>query len=378
MTMTTLRTQLRRRKPTVNEDEVSIVPSGLIFDLSERLTVRGVADRLGKLGSRHAFQVQRFARNCAVVFDDRSGKLMSEVGATVGDLLVFMRQRATRLCPISAALLFAGKPPLSTFDLAFSFSEESRVFNDATIGVGGETIKAYVDTDCRFRLNCRFGQIGKVKFGNQRDIPLAGRLSLERRALQGQITGLRLSDCNPTDLRNVDAASIEFDSLRDSERLTRAVFSLEFWKARSFLKEVVERPLAIGESLLQQLRVDLFQPLKTGIVFQFGQFNRERGPGDGFAGLFVDLLSTSKRPVEDKPSRARKTGKRRFLPGGRINSEPVDLSFQHLISSALQVDVFAKSRSWTGIGESTALRVASRRAKFIPLLEAEGFIWLLL
>src|SRR5262252_5434483 len=290
--------------------------------------------------ARHAFQVQRFARNCAVVFDDRSGNLMSEVGATVADLLVFTRQRATRLCPIRAALLFAGKPPLSAFDLAFSFSEESRVLNDAAIGVGAETIKAYLDTDCRFRLNCRFGQIGKVKFGDQRDIPLAGRLSLERRALQGQITGLRLSDCNPTDFRNVEAASIEFDSLRDSERLTFAVFSLEFGKARSFLKEVLEGPLAIAESLPQQLRVELFQPLKTGLVFQFGQFNRERGPGDGFAGLFVGLLSTSKRPVEDEPSRAGITSKRRLLLGGRINSKPVDLSFRHSISSALRVDIF--------------------------------------
>src|SRR5262252_6021546 len=213
--------------------------------------------------ARHAFQVQRFARNCAVLFDDRSGKLMSEVGATVGNLLVFTRQRATRFCPIRAAFLFAGKQPLSAFDLAFSFSEESRVFNDAAIGVGGETIKAHVDTDCRFRLNCRFGQIRKVKFGAQRDVPLAGRLSLERRAFQRQITGLRLSDRNPTDFRNVDAASIELDSLRDSERLTRAVFPFEFGKARSFLKEVVEHSLAIGESPLQQLRVDLFQPLKT-------------------------------------------------------------------------------------------------------------------
>src|SRR5215467_3762613 len=321
--------------------------------------------------ARHAFEVQPFARNRAVVFDDRSGKLMSEVGATVADLLVFTRQRATRLGPIRAALLFAGKPPLSAFDLAFSFSEESRVFNDAAIGVGGETIKAYVDTDCRFRLNCRFGQIGKVKFGDQRDIPLAGRLSLERRALQGQITGLRLSDCNPTDFRNVDAAPIEFDSLRDSERLTCAAFSLEFGKARSFLKEVLERPLAIAESLLQQLRVELFQPLKTGLVFQFGQFNRERGPGDGFAGLFGGLLSTSKRPVEDEASCARKTGKRRCLPGGRINSEPVDLSFRHSISSALQDDVFAKSRSWTGIRERSGATRCFAPRQIHPPLEAE-------
>jgi hypothetical protein len=31
---------------------------------------------------------------------------------------------------------------------------------------------------------------------------------------------------------------------------------------------------------------------------------------------------------------------------------------------------------YPGVGESTALRVASRRAKFIPPLETEGFLWL--
>lgn len=78
------------------------------FDLPERLTAPGVADRPGKLGSRHAFEVQRFARNRAILFDNRSGKLMREVGATVGDLLVFTSQRATRFGPIRATLPLAG------------------------------------------------------------------------------------------------------------------------------------------------------------------------------------------------------------------------------------------------------------------------------
>jgi hypothetical protein len=62
--------------------------------------------------ARHAFEVQRFARNRVVVFDDRSGKLMSEVSATVGDLLAFTSQRATRFGPIRATLPLAGKFPL--------------------------------------------------------------------------------------------------------------------------------------------------------------------------------------------------------------------------------------------------------------------------
>src|SRR6516162_10352115 len=100
MAMTAVGTQLGRRKPAANENEVSIPPSGFVFDPPERLTMRGVADRLGKLGFRHAFEVQRFARNRAVLFDDRSGKLMGEVGAAVGDLLVLTGQCAPGLSPV--------------------------------------------------------------------------------------------------------------------------------------------------------------------------------------------------------------------------------------------------------------------------------------
>src|SRR6516225_8813279 len=61
--------------------------------------------------AQHAFEVQRFARNRVVLFDDRSGKLMGEVGALVGDLLVLTGQSAPGLSPVRATLLFATKPP---------------------------------------------------------------------------------------------------------------------------------------------------------------------------------------------------------------------------------------------------------------------------
>ena len=225
MAMTAVGTQLGRRKPAANENEVSIPPSGFVFDLPERLTVRGVLNRFGKLGFRHAFEVQRFARNRAVVFDDRSGKLMSEVGATVGDLLIFTSQRATRFGPIRATLPLAGKFPLGAFDLAFGFPEESRVFDNASIGVGGKTIKAHVNANRRFSFNRGLWQIGKIELGDQGDIPFAGRFAPEPRALERQIKGLGLSKLDPSDLGNIDAAIFEFDPLRDAERLLSAPVS---------------------------------------------------------------------------------------------------------------------------------------------------------
>ena len=108
-----------------------------------------------------------------------------------------------------------------------------------------------------------------------------------------------------------------------------AVFFLEFGEACPLLKEVVKGPPAIGDGLLQQLRIDFFQSLETRLVLRPAQFNRKLRPGDGFAVLLIGLFSTLDRPVEDEPSRAGKPRQRRFLFGGRINSEPVDLSFWH-------------------------------------------------
>src|SRR6516162_7596431 len=119
---------------------------------------------------------------------------MSEVGATVGDLLIFTSQRATRFGPIRATLPLAGKFPLGAFDLAFGFPEESRVFDYASIGVGGKTIKAHVNANRRFSFNRGLWQIGKIELGDQGDIPFAGRIALECRALQRQVNRLRLSN----------------------------------------------------------------------------------------------------------------------------------------------------------------------------------------
>ena len=65
---------------------------------------------------------------------------MGEVGATVGELLVLTGQCAPGLSPVRATLLFARKPPPRAFDLALGLSEQSRVFDNAAIRIGGETI----------------------------------------------------------------------------------------------------------------------------------------------------------------------------------------------------------------------------------------------
>ena len=124
---------------------------------------------------------------------------------------------------------------------------------------------------------------GLIQF-HDRSVVCTARIALERRAFQRQITGLRLPDGDPADLRNIDAPAFELDPLRDSERLMGAVFFLEFGEARTLFKEVVKGLLAVGDGLLQQLRINFFQPLETRLVFKPGQLNRKLRPGDGFAG----------------------------------------------------------------------------------------------
>jgi len=182
--MAAVRTQLRRWKPAADEDEVSVAPSRFVLDLPEDLMMRRILNRFGKLGSRHASQIQCFACYRALLCDDRSGKLMSEVGPAVSDLLVLARQRTAGFGAVRATILTAGKPPLGPLDLAFGLPEESRVLGGLGVRVGRKTLKAHIYPDRRFRLDCRLGQIGKIELSDQRDIPLARRLALERRAFQ--------------------------------------------------------------------------------------------------------------------------------------------------------------------------------------------------
>src|SRR5262245_5654745 len=109
-----------------------------------------------------------------------------------------------------------------------------------------------------------------------------------------------------------------------------------------------------------KLRVDLFQPLETRLVFQFGQFSRELRPGDRFASLFIGLLSTRQYPVEDEPSRARITRERRLLFESRSDSELVDLSFRHLFPHSLRVEIFGNRMFGSGAGSRSKVKLWPR------------------
>src|SRR5215510_7213282 len=101
------------------------------------------------------------------------------------------------------------------------------------------------------------------------------------------------------------------------------VFFLEFGEPCALFKEVVKRLLAVGDGLLQKLRIDLFQPFETRIALKSGQFNGKLRPWDGFAGSLISLFSTLERPVKDESARPGITSKRRLLFSGRINPESV-------------------------------------------------------
>src|SRR6516162_2014592 len=86
MAMTTLRTQLRRREPATDKDEVSVPPSGLVLDLPESLTMRRVCNRLGKQGCATCLSGSMFRMQSRSFLDDRSREFVREVSATVSDL----------------------------------------------------------------------------------------------------------------------------------------------------------------------------------------------------------------------------------------------------------------------------------------------------
>jgi hypothetical protein len=106
---------------------------------------------------------------------------MSEVGAAVGDLLILTSQRATGLCPVCAPFLAARNTPLGAFDLCFGFSEKSRVFDNAAVGISGEPVKAHIYVDRRFRFDRGPGQVGQVEL-DQRDMSFARRPAFKCRA----------------------------------------------------------------------------------------------------------------------------------------------------------------------------------------------------
>jgi hypothetical protein len=73
---------------------------------------------------------------------------------------------------------------------------------------------------------------------------------------------------------------------------------------RSSGKEILKRPVAVGQRLLEHLAITCAQPGRFGLMLELGQLSRERMALQRFAGLSVVVAPRRQGPVVDKATSA--------------------------------------------------------------------------
>jgi len=97
--------------------------------------------------SYHPLDIQVFNGNKTIVVHQCAGKLMMNVGASVADFTMKIRNCFARLVPISGTLLSCGQTALFPFEPFFRFPQVPGVFDHGPIGKNGKGFDADIHAD---------------------------------------------------------------------------------------------------------------------------------------------------------------------------------------------------------------------------------------
>lgn len=118
----------------------------LVREHEKKVRPSSIANRLGEVViSHHAFDVQIFDRNQAVLINDLARLFVMKVAALIADMIVETLKQKSRLTPAVGSFLSSRYAPLQSAQLRVSGSEPARVFDSGTVAQRGERGQAYVN-----------------------------------------------------------------------------------------------------------------------------------------------------------------------------------------------------------------------------------------
>src|SRR5215213_10611348 len=207
--------QLRGRKEASNLDAALVAPRGFVFDLTQELAEGRVQDRPGELGFRHPLRVQVLDADAIVLSPQVGCQLVKKVAPLVRHFPMYPSHSMLGFLSAAAAQLLSRKVLLSFPELPVRSPSEPGSRDTFAIREDEQVFESKVYTNRVLRRRRLY--IGHLELGCQGNVPVSCRISLERRALGLSFDLLGLADTNPTYLRDVDPAALDFNPLRDSE-----------------------------------------------------------------------------------------------------------------------------------------------------------------
>jgi hypothetical protein len=338
------RAQLRGRKEASNLDAALEAPRGFVLNLTQKLAEGCVQDRPGELGFRHPLRVQVLDADAIVLPRQLGCQLVKKVASLAGHFTMYPSHSMLGFLSAAAARLLSREVLLSFPELPVGSPGEPGSRNTSTVREDEQVFESKVYTNRVLRRGRLY--IGHLELSCQANVPVSCRVSLERHALGLSFDLSGLADTNPTYLRHVDPAALDFDPLGDSESEVPGFLGAELGKAAAFFEERIESPVHVSESLLKHLRVGLSEPERLRFaLLERGQLRGKLFGRDALAVFGVVALAPCERPVVDEPARPGHLVQTGLLSLRRAHPEPVDLAQLHVLGPrALGFDVLLNRR----------------------------------
>ncbi len=330
--------ELRGREESPNLDATRCEgPCGFVLNLAQELAEGRVEDGAGELGSRQSLDAQVLDADAIVLPRQIGCQLMEEVASLVRNPAMHASYATLCFLPAMATRLRMRQVLLSPSKRLATLASESRSRDASTAGEDEQVFEPEIYSywiDWSGQLYVR-----DLELGSQGDVPVSGRIPLERGALCLSFYLPRLPDTNPANLRNVDLTAFDPNPLRDAKGEVSGFLRAEPREPATLLEERVESPVHVLESLLEHLAVGLFEPQRIRLALESGQLRGELLRGDALAVFGVVALAPTESPVIDETPGSGHAVQPGFLSLCWAHPEPVDLSEVHLRPRTLSFDV---------------------------------------
>src|SRR5215831_4739966 len=298
------RTQLRRRKESIQFQIGSSVPGRLVFQFAEYLPERRIRDVSGKIVILyHPGYVQSFDIDRLVLADDLRREFLKRIPSGIADSGVQSGYSESGFLSIITALDLARQAALKYPQSLFTLHERTRILDLLAVAGHSQRLNANVYADFGFglfeRLNVGFNQDAhKISFAG---IP-ADRQVEDFRVIRERLAPYNIERFGL--LGQYDSTVSKGEGISGVTNRLAMTARFKFRILRPSLEEVGESGVEITQGLLKNDRTDLgkkgflrfpfpFGKFQSGVVIAEGFLLLLPGLGAKFEGLIVNISSAT-------------------------------------------------------------------------------------
>jgi hypothetical protein len=309
--------RLGTRIPAAAFDERLTGACGLVFDEAHQHAPSRVSRGFRETVVRHdPLHIQILDHDDLIFAYEPMTEFVKMVASGARNTLMRSRYQLPGFVPAVRSFLLAGERPLFALQVFLRLAQVAGVLELRSVAGDGEVRQPNIDAD-GLSVRRNGGQRLTI-VGQDSGMELPARIAADRHGFEFA-NDLAMHDAlHPANLRQIDAGTFDFHSLRILDRLA-PMFGLEAGVSAAPGKEILERPRQVLQRRLQRLAVRVTKPLE--LLFQLRKPDRHRVIVQPLARGTIEITRQGECVVPRPPRTTELNGQRMGLFIGRIEAD---------------------------------------------------------